>query len=71
MNPPVMNTALAGLGPRRQGKVRDIVRPGGANCSGVVTDRISAFDVVMAEPITDKGRSLPGCPPSGSGTWRI
>jgi phosphoribosylaminoimidazole-succinocarboxamide synthase len=57
MNPPVMTTALAGLGPRHQGKVRDIYDLGDKLLL-VATDRISAFDVVMAEPIPDKGRIL-------------
>ena len=57
MKPPVMTTSLAGLGPRRQGKVRDIYDLGD-NLLLVATDRISAFDVVMNEPIPDKGRIL-------------
>jgi len=57
MNPPVMTTSFAGLGPRRQGKVRDIYDLGDKLLL-VATDRISAFDVVMAEPIPDKGRIL-------------
>ncbi len=57
MKPPVMTTSLAGLGPRRQGKVRDIYDLGDQLLL-VATDRISAFDVVMAEPIPDKGRIL-------------
>ena len=57
MNPAVMRTALAGLGPRHQGKVRDIYDLGNRLLL-VATDRISAFDVVMNEPIPDKGRIL-------------
>ena len=57
MNPPVMTTSLAGLGPRHQGKVRDIYDLGDQLLL-VATDRISAFDVVMNEPIPDKGRIL-------------
>jgi phosphoribosylaminoimidazole-succinocarboxamide synthase len=57
MNLPVMTTALTGLGPRHQGKVRDIYDLGDKLLL-VATDRISAFDVVMAEPIPDKGRIL-------------
>jgi phosphoribosylaminoimidazole-succinocarboxamide synthase len=57
MNPPVMTTAFTGLGPRHQGKVRDIYDLGDRLLL-VATDRISAFDVVMAEPIPDKGRIL-------------
>ena len=57
MKPPVMTTSLAGLGPRHQGKVRDIYDLGDSLLL-VATDRISAFDVVMNEPIPDKGRIL-------------
>jgi phosphoribosylaminoimidazole-succinocarboxamide synthase len=57
MNPPVLTTSFTGLGPRHQGKVRDIYDLGDKLLL-VATDRISAFDVVMAEPIPDKGRIL-------------
>ena len=42
------------------GKVRDIYDAGDDRLLMVASDRISAFDVVMAEPITDKGRVLTG-----------
>ena len=40
------------------GKVRDIYEAGDDRLLMVTSDRISAFDVVMAELITDKGRVL-------------
>ncbi len=40
------------------GKVRDIYDAGEDRLLLVTSDRISAFDVVMAEPIPDKGRVL-------------
>lgn len=40
------------------GKVRDIYDAGEDRLLMVASDRISAFDVVMAEPIPDKGRVL-------------
>ncbi|MBV6507428.1 MAG: Phosphoribosylaminoimidazole-succinocarboxamide synthase [Acidimicrobiales bacterium] len=40
------------------GKVRDIYDAGEGRLLLVASDRISAFDVVMAEPIPDKGRVL-------------
>ncbi len=43
---------------RYSGKVRDIYDAGGGRLLMVTSDRISAFDVVMAEPIPDKGRVL-------------
>src|SRR5262245_55173067 len=40
------------------GKVRDIYDAGDKRLLLVTSDRMSAFDVVMAEPIPDKGRVL-------------
>ncbi len=40
------------------GKVRDIYDAGDDRLLMVTSDRFSAFDVVLAEPITDKGRVL-------------
>jgi phosphoribosylaminoimidazole-succinocarboxamide synthase len=40
------------------GKVRDIYDVGDGTLLFVTSDRMSAFDVVMAEPIPDKGRVL-------------
>jgi phosphoribosylaminoimidazole-succinocarboxamide synthase len=40
------------------GKVRDIYAVGDDRLLMVTSDRISAFDVVMAEPVPDKGRVL-------------
>ena len=57
MSTPVLSTDFADLGPRHQGKVRDIYDLGDRLLL-VATDRISAFDVVMADPIPDKGRIL-------------
>jgi phosphoribosylaminoimidazole-succinocarboxamide synthase len=43
-----------------QGKVRDIYEAGSDRLLMVTSDRISAFDVVLPNPITDKGRVLSG-----------
>ena len=43
-----------------QGKVRDIYDAGSDHLLMVTSDRISAFDVVLPNPITDKGRVLTG-----------
>jgi phosphoribosylaminoimidazole-succinocarboxamide synthase len=40
------------------GKVRDVYDAGDGRLLMVTSDRLSAFDVVMAEPIPDKGRVL-------------
>ena len=44
--------------PFHSGKVRDLYDAGDELVLMVASDRISAFDVVMAEPIADKGRVL-------------
>src|SRR6267143_278719 len=41
-----------------QGKVRDIYAVGGDKMLIVTSDRLSAFDVVLSDPIPDKGRVL-------------
>lgn len=46
--------------PIARGKVRDIYRIGDDELLLVATDRISAFDVVLPDPIPDKGRVLTG-----------
>ena len=41
-----------------RGKVRDLYAVGEDRLLMVASDRLSAFDVVMAEPVPDKGRVL-------------
>lgn len=53
----VYETNFPALGSRRQGKVRDIYDLG-KHLLIVATDRISAFDVVLPNPIPDKGYVL-------------
>ncbi len=57
MSTPVSETELAGLKLLQRGKVRDIYDLGNTLLI-VATDRISAFDVVMPEPVPDKGKVL-------------
>ena len=45
---------------RARGKVRDVYDAGEDRLLLVATDRISAFDVVLPDPIPDKGRVLTG-----------
>lgn len=45
---------------RARGKVRDVYDAGDDRLLLVATDRISAFDVVLPDPIPDKGRVLTG-----------
>jgi phosphoribosylaminoimidazole-succinocarboxamide synthase len=54
---PLLETRLNDLAPHRQGKVRDLFDLGDAFLI-VATDRISAFDHVLASGIPDKGRVL-------------
>jgi phosphoribosylaminoimidazole-succinocarboxamide synthase len=57
MHTAVVETRLEGLTPFRQGKVRDLYDVG-AHLLIVATDRISAFDYVLATGIPDKGAVL-------------
>ncbi|MFY9233826.1 MAG: phosphoribosylaminoimidazolesuccinocarboxamide synthase [Fimbriimonadaceae bacterium] len=53
----LLETSIPGLPPPRKGKVREVYDLG--DCLLIVaTDRISAFDVIMANGIPDKGRVL-------------
>jgi phosphoribosylaminoimidazole-succinocarboxamide synthase len=56
--PTVYRTALGGLERLHEGKVRDIYALDAATMLIVTTDRLSAFDVVLPDPIPDKGRVL-------------
>jgi phosphoribosylaminoimidazole-succinocarboxamide synthase len=53
----IRETNFAGISPSARGKVRDIYDLGDKLLI-VATDRLSAFDVIMATPIPDKGRIL-------------
>ena len=55
--PELLHTALVGLPPPRVGKVREVYDLGNELLI-VATDRISAFDCIMANGIPDKGRIL-------------
>jgi phosphoribosylaminoimidazole-succinocarboxamide synthase len=57
MKEAIVETRLEGLTPFRQGKVRDLYEVG-AHLLIVATDRISAFDYVLATGIPDKGAVL-------------
>ena len=58
MKPTVISTtALSGLSPAKQGKVRDVYDLG-ENLLIVATDRLSAFDVILPDGIPNKGKVL-------------
>ena len=54
----VNRTSLRGLQKIHEGKVRDIYAIDDKSMLIVTTDRLSAFDVVLPDPIPDKGRVL-------------
>lgn len=56
--PTVHRTSLRGLQKIHEGKVRDIYAVDERHLLIVTTDRLSAFDVVLPDPIPDKGRVL-------------
>jgi phosphoribosylaminoimidazole-succinocarboxamide synthase len=58
--PVVYRTQLSGLRRIHEGKVRDIYAVDDETLLIVTTDRLSAFDVVLPDPIPDKGRVLNG-----------
>jgi len=57
-SPPVHTTSLKNLKKIHTGKVRDIYEIDAESMLIVTTDRLSAFDVVLPDPIPDKGRVL-------------
>src|SRR5499427_89422 len=56
--PTVYRTQLRGLERLHEGKVRDIYAVDAESLLIVTTDRLSAFDVVLPDPIPEKGRVL-------------
>jgi phosphoribosylaminoimidazole-succinocarboxamide synthase len=58
--PTVHRTDLRGLEKIYEGKVRDLYRVDAHFVLMVTTDRLSAFDVVLPDPIPEKGRVLNG-----------
>ncbi len=57
-SPPMHESALSGLDLVHQGKVRDVYAVDDEHMLIVTTDRLSAFDVVLPDPIPGKGRVL-------------
>jgi len=55
---PLYESSLKSLPRIARGKVRDIYAVGEDRMLIVTSDRLSAFDVIMGEPIPDKGRVL-------------
>jgi len=57
-SPPMHESRLTGLARLHQGKVRDIYAVDDRHMLIVTTDRLSAFDVVLPDPIPGKGQVL-------------
>src|SRR5262245_20687893 len=57
-SPQMHESRITGLARLHQGKVRDIYAIDGQHMLIVTTDRLSAFDVVLPDPIPGKGRVL-------------
>jgi phosphoribosylaminoimidazole-succinocarboxamide synthase len=57
-SPPLFESQLRGLKKIHQGKVRDIYDVDAEHLLIVTTDRLSAFDVVLPDPIPSKGEVL-------------
>jgi phosphoribosylaminoimidazole-succinocarboxamide synthase len=57
-HPTLRESRLLGVKLFSRGKVRDVYEVGDDRLLIIATDRLSAFDVVMQEPIPDKGRVL-------------
>ncbi|NLG77902.1 MAG: phosphoribosylaminoimidazolesuccinocarboxamide synthase, partial [Xanthomonadaceae bacterium] len=57
-SPPLFESNLRGLALLHRGKVRDIYEVDDRHMLIVTTDRLSAFDVVLPDPIPGKGRIL-------------
>jgi phosphoribosylaminoimidazole-succinocarboxamide synthase len=58
VSPPIFETRIASLPLLGRGKVRDLYAVGDAHLLLVATDRLSAFDVVLPDPIPFKGEVL-------------
>jgi phosphoribosylaminoimidazole-succinocarboxamide synthase len=65
MSQTVYESRIASLPLLARGKVRDIYAVGDQQMLIVTTDRLSAFDVILPDPIPDKGRVLTAV----SGFW--
>ena len=58
LSAPLFESSLAGLPRIGRGKVRDLYALGEDRMLIVASDRLSAFDVVLPDPVPDKGRVL-------------
>ncbi len=58
MNDAIIETSITSLPLLQRGKVRDVYEVGDDHLLMIATDRLSAFDVVLPEPLPGKGKIL-------------
>ncbi len=58
MNTAIIETTISSLPLLQRGKVRDVYAVGDDHLLMIATDRLSAFDVVLPEPLAGKGKIL-------------
>ena len=58
MNDAIIETTIKSLPLLQRGKVRDVYAVGDTHLLMIATDRLSAFDVVLPEPLAGKGKIL-------------
>ena len=58
MNDAIIETTIKSLPLLQRGKVRDVYAVGDNHLLMIATDRLSAFDVVLPEPLAGKGKIL-------------
>ncbi|MDO8463959.1 MAG: phosphoribosylaminoimidazolesuccinocarboxamide synthase [Gallionella sp.] len=58
MNPPILQSSIKSLPLLHRGKVRDLYEVDAQHLLIVQTDRLSAFDVILPDPIPGKGEVL-------------
>ena len=58
MNTAIIETTIKSLPLLQRGKVRDVYAVGDDHLLMIATDRLSAFDVVLPEPLIGKGKIL-------------
>lgn len=58
MNDAIIETTIKSLPLLQRGKVRDVYQVGDDHLLMIATDRLSAFDVILPEPLAGKGKIL-------------
>ena len=69
MTAPLFESTITSLPLISKGKVRDIYAVDADKLLIVTSDRLSAFDVILPDPIPKKGQVLQTVATSGSKSW--